>query len=185
MWCPLAAPSGPVVVLFFTGLFIIYLIRILIWRAGFCCFSFSFRDISFNISCLYAHNRNPARNNFFDELADTIDLTFPNFMCGDFNTVLDRSMHIFGSDVSDYSHESLHALAHFFDSCCSTDIWHYLHPTSKQFTWSARNGSLSSRIDLIGCPVAWVPSMSSCDILPFNFPSLTTVLSSCLVPFRL
>ena len=114
MWCPLAAPSGPVVVLFFTGLFMIYLIRILIWRAGFFFFSFSFRDISFSISCLYAPNRNPARNDFFDELADTIDMTFPTFICGDFNTVLDRSMDRFGSDMLDYSCESSHALAHFF-----------------------------------------------------------------------
>ena len=96
--------------------------------------SFSFRDISFNISCLYASNRNPARNDFFDGLADTTDLTFSTFICGDFNTVLDRSMDRFGSNVSDYSQESSHALAHLFDSCCTTDIWRYLHPTSKQFT---------------------------------------------------
>ena len=140
--------------------------------------SFSLRDISFNISCLYAPNRNPARNDFFDGLADTIDLTFPTFICGDFNTVLDRSMDRFGSNVSDYSQESSHALAHLFYSCCTTDIWRYLHPTSKQFTWSARNGSLSSRIDLIGCPVAWVPSMSSCEILPFPFSDHCAVLLS-------
>ena len=34
-----------------------------------CCFSF--RDITFNISCLYAPNRNPARNDFFEELPDS------------------------------------------------------------------------------------------------------------------
>lgn len=34
-----------------------------------CCFSF--RDITFNISCLYAPSRNPARNDFFEELADS------------------------------------------------------------------------------------------------------------------
>ena len=140
--------------------------------------SFSFRDISFNISCLYAPNRNPARNDFFDGLADTIDLTFSTFICGDFNTVLDRSMDSFGSNVSDYSQESSHALAHLFYSCCTTDIWRYLHPTSKQFTLSARNGSLCSRIDLIGCPVAWVPSMSSCEILPFPFSDHCAVFLS-------
>ena len=140
--------------------------------------SFSFRDISFNISCLYAPNRNLARNDFSDGLADTIDLTFPTFICGDFNTVLDRSMDRFGSNVSDYSQESSQALAHLFDSCCTIDIWRYLHPTSKQFTWSARNGSLSSRIDLIGCPVAWVPSMSSSEILPFPFSDHCAVLLS-------
>ena len=140
--------------------------------------SFSFRDISFNIPCLYAPNRNPARNDFFDGLADNIDLTFPTFICGDFNTVLDRSMDRFASNVSDYSQESSQALAHLFESCCTIDIWRYLHPTRKQFTWSARNGSLSSRIDLIGCPVAWVPSMSSCEILPFPFSDHCAVLLS-------
>ena len=140
--------------------------------------SFSFIDISFNISCLYAPNRNPARNDFFDCLADTIDLTFPTFICGDFNTVLDRSLDRFGSNVSDYSQESSHALANLFYFCCTTDIWRYLHPTSKEFTWSARSGSLSSRIDLFGCPVAWVPSMSSCEILPFPFSDLCAVLLS-------
>ena len=84
----------------------------------------------------------------------------------------------FGSNVSDYSQESSQALAHLFDSCCTIDLWRYLHPTSKQFTWSARNGSLSSRIDLIGCPVAWVPSMSSCEILPFPFSDHCAVLLS-------
>ena len=34
-----------------------------------CCFSF--RDITFNISCLYAPNRNPARNDFFEERPDS------------------------------------------------------------------------------------------------------------------
>ena len=127
-------PSGPVVV------FVLYrpiynlLNSHIDLEGGFLLCSFSFRDISFNISCLYAPNRNPARNDFFDGLADTIDLTFPIFICGDFNTVLDRSMDRFGSNVSDYSQESSHALAHLFYSCCTTDIWRYLHPTSKQFT---------------------------------------------------
>ena len=84
----------------------------------------------------------------------------------------------FGSNVLDYSQESSHTLAHLFDSCCTTDIWRYLHPTSKQFTWSTRNGSLSSCIDLIGCPVAWLPSMSSCEILPFPFSDHCAVLLS-------
>lgn len=36
VWCPLVAHSGPVVTLFFTVPFIIWLVQILIWRAGFC-----------------------------------------------------------------------------------------------------------------------------------------------------
>ena len=99
--------------------------------------SFAFRDITFNISCLYAPNRNPASDDFFDELVRVIDLSFPTFICGDFNTVFDRSMDRRGSDALDYSRESTRALSHIFDACCILDIWRYLHPTSKQFTWSA------------------------------------------------
>ena len=140
--------------------------------------SFSFRDVTFNISCFYAPHRNPARHDFFDELVDAIDLSFPTFICGDFNTVLDRSMDRLGSDVSDYSRESSCALSHLFYACGTTDIWRYLHPKCKQFTWSAWNGSVASHIDSIGCPVAWVPSMSSHDTLPFPFSDHCAVLLS-------
>ena len=75
--------------------------------------SFLFRDFTFNISRLYAPNRNPARNDFFDDVVDAIDLSFPTFICGDFKTIIDRSMDKHGSHTSDYSRESLHALSHF------------------------------------------------------------------------
>ena len=57
----------------------------------------------------------------------------------------------------------------FGEGVCRIDIWTYLHPSSSGFTWTKADGSLSSRIDLIGCPYIWVASVSACDILPCPF----------------
>ena len=57
-----------------------------------------------------------------------------------------------------------------------------MHPTANCFTWTRWDGSLSSRIDLFGCPYAWVSSVSSCDILPFPFFDHCAVLLSLSVP---
>ena len=63
-----------------------------------------------------------------------------------------------------------------------TDIWRYLHPASSCFTWTKSDGSLASRIDLCGVPYVWVPSVSSCDIIPCPFSDHCALLLSLLVP---
>ena len=57
----------------------------------------------------------------------------------------------------------------FFKEVCCEDIWRYFHPSSSGLTWSRADGSFSCRIDLIGCPFAWVPFVSACDIVPCPF----------------
>ena len=42
--------------------------------------------------------------------------------------------------------------------------------------------SLSSRVDLIGCPYIWVASVAACDILPCPFSDHCTVVLSVFVP---
>lgn len=76
---------------------------------------------TFCVVSLYAPNRNPARDQFFDEVIPFVDLAIPTVLCGDFNTVFDRSMDRRGSDASDVSRESTAALVHLFDSCCVID----------------------------------------------------------------
>ena len=102
-----------------------------------------------------------------------MDPATPTVLCGDFNTVFDRSMDCAGSAVGDTFRESTSALKRLFDSCCVIDIWRYLHPAMSAFTWSRWDGSLSSRIDLLGCPYPWISSVLACDILPclFSDPS--------------
>lgn len=69
---------------------------------------------TFRVVSLYALNRNPARDLFFDEVIPFVDPAIPTVLCGDFNTVFDRSMDRRGSDASDVSRESTAALVHLF-----------------------------------------------------------------------
>ena len=45
------------------------------------------------------------------------------------------------------------SLLAFFEDCCIVDVLRYLNPTVPAFTWFKADGTLSSRIDLIGCPI--------------------------------
>lgn len=74
-----------------------------------------------------------------------------------------------GSEPFDDGRESSAALVRLFDACCVLDAWRYLHHSSSWFTWLSGDGSVSSRIDFVGCPFAWVASVSSCDMVSCPF----------------
>ena len=143
---------------------------------------FCLQDKSFRVVSLYAPNRNPARDQFLEQVSTWVDPSVPTVLCGDFNTVFDRSLDRAGSNASDTSRESSSTLSHLFDACCVIDTWRYFHPSSSGFTWMSSDGSVSSRIDLIGCPYVWVPSVSSCDILPCPYSDHCAVLLRVTVP---
>ena len=67
---------------------------------------FSFFGSSFRVCCVYAPNRNPARDQFFGDLHSKIDPSIPTILCGDFNEVFDRSVDRAGSDPSVSSRDS-------------------------------------------------------------------------------
>ena len=106
----------------------------------------------------------------------------PTILAGDFNSVFNHALDCFGSDPSDSSRESSTSLLSLFDSCCVINIWRYLHPNASGFTWTRWNGALASHIDLFGVPYVWVPSVSSCDIVPCPFSDHCAVLLSVAVP---
>lgn len=143
---------------------------------------FTFQDSYFHVLCIYAPNRNPARDFFFNQLDTLVDPASLTVLCGDFNTVLDRSLDRAGSSIDDTSCESTLALTQLFDSCCVVDIWRCLHPSTSAFTWSRWDSSLSSCIDLFGCPYPWISSVSACDILPCPFSDHCAVLFGVNVP---
>ena len=136
----------------------------------------------FRVCCIYGPNRNPARNLFLDDLHSEIDPSIPTVLAGDFNSVFDRALDRLGSDPSDSSRESCSSLSNLFYSCCVVDIWRYLHPNVCGFTWTRWNGALASRIDLVGVPYVWVPSVSSCEIVPCPFSDHCAVFLSVDVP---
>ena len=143
---------------------------------------FSLSGKTFRVCSIYCPNRNPERDLFLDDLHPRIDPSVPTVLTGDFNTVFNRALDRCGSDPADSSRESSVSLTALFDACCVTDIWRYLYPSSSAFTWTKWNGSLASRIDLVGIPYVWVPSAESCDILPCPFSDHCALLSSVVVP---
>lgn len=62
---------------------------------------FSFRDSVFRICSVYAPNRNPARDQFFDDLIPKIDPSVPTILAGDLNAVFDRLLDWVGSSPDD------------------------------------------------------------------------------------
>lgn len=143
---------------------------------------FFFRGQSFRVCSLYVPNRNPARDSFLRDLQVKIDFSVPSLLCGDFNTVFDRALDRRGSDPSDTSRESTSALRGLFDACSVVDIFRYLHPSTPGYTWSKWNGTLASRIDLVGIPSHWVSSVSACSVVPCPFSDHCGVLASVTVP---
>ncbi|PFX11146.1 Transposon TX1 uncharacterized 149 kDa protein, partial [Stylophora pistillata] len=131
---------------------------------------------------MYAPNHNPARDQFLDGVHPKVDPSIPSLLCGDFNTVFDRSLDRRGSAPSDSSRESTTSLRCLFDACCVLDIYRYLHPASPGFTWTKWNGALVSRIDLVDVPFLWIASVNSFSVVPCPFSDHCGVLTSVSVP---
>ena len=202
MWCasrrPIASPSVSVslgsshrVFLSWRPLALISLVAVLFCFAlcypsdslgRFLLCEFSLRGVVFRVAWIYAPNNNPDRDAYLDEVSSHLDPSVPTLLAGDFNTVFDCAGDCLGSVVGDTSRESVVALGRLFDDSCCIDIWRYLHPSSSAFTWTKLDGSISSRIDLIGCPYVWVASVSACDIFPCPFSDHCAVSCSLTVP---
>lgn len=78
--------------------------------------------------------------------------------------------------------DSSQTLANLFRECCILDAWRTLHPSVLGFTWDKPDGSLSSRIDLVGCPYSWASSVSSCEIHPCPFSDHSAAVFTSLIP---
>ena len=62
------------------------------------------------------------------------------------------------------------------------DIWRERHPNVSAFTWFRPDRAPASCIDVIGCPYAWVPYVSSVDILPCPFTDINPCSFSINLP---
>ena len=51
----------------------------------FLLFEFSCRGKVFCVAAMYAPNRNPDGNDFFDSVSSKMDVSMPTILCGDFN----------------------------------------------------------------------------------------------------
>lgn len=78
--------------------------------------------------------------------------------------------------------DSSQTLTNLFCECCILDAWRTLHPSTLGFTWDKPDGSLSSQIDLVGCPYSWASSVSSCEIYPCPFLDHSALVFTSLIP---
>ena len=90
-------------------------------------------------------------------------------LCGGFNAVFERAKDCRGSDPAVTFRESFVSLELLFQEFCVLDVWRHLHPDLRAYTWLKPDGSLSSRIDLIGFPSICLHLVSSCSIVPCPF----------------
>ena len=139
-------------------------------------------DVIFRVACIFAPNRNPDRDTFFSFVSLKIDPSVATVVCGDFNTVFDRSIDRRGSNASDPSRESSASLLSLFRDCGIVDIWRSLHPATIAFSWLRPDGALSSRIDFINCPYPWIHLVQFCDMLACPFSDHCAVMLSVPIP---
>ena len=90
-------------------------------------------------------------------------------LCGDFNAVFEKAKDCWGSDPAVTFRESFDSLELLFEEFCVLDVWHHLHPDLRAYTRLKPDGSLSSRIDLIGFPSICLHLVSSCSVVPCPF----------------
>lgn len=138
--------------------------------------------LGFRVANCYAPNRNPDRNLFFDSISPVLDPSVPTTICGDFNTVLDPSVDRRSSSLPSSYRESTKILKRLFSDMGVVDVWRHLHPHSSAFTWTKPDGSCASRIDLIGHPQAWLPSVSSSEIIACPYSDHDAVSLSFAIP---
>ena len=135
----------------------------------------------FQLANVYAPNRNPDRDAFFEDISASLDPSCSILLAGDFNSVFDPSVDRRGGSPSDLR-ESSSTLSDLFDLCSCSDTWRFFHPDLKSFSWTKSDGSIASRIDLLGCPFDWIPSVSSCDFLVCPYSDHSAVSLSVSIP---
>ena len=150
------------------------------WRDSdgrFACVQVDFRGAVFRIASIYAPNRNPARDAFYDGISPLLDPIVPNIVAGDFNSVADLARDRRGGNPSEH-YDSVVRLRRLAHVSSSVDIWRALHPDDQAFTWSNPLSTISSRIDRIYCPISWLSNISSSRIIPCPFTDHCAVVFS-------
>ena len=103
-------------------------------------------------------------------------------LCGDFNAVFERAKDCRGSDPAVTFRESFVSLELLFQEFCVLDVWRHLHPDLRAYTWLKPDGSLSSRIYLIGFLSICLQLVSSCPIVPCPFSDHDAVFLGFSIP---
>ena len=122
----------------------------------------------FQVACLYGPNKKTLGQTFFESFFQALDIDFPVFLCGDFNTVVDPLIDRSGCNpLSPWAYNWSDTLQNLMSTFDLSDAWRVAHPQSSEFTWHRANGSQASRLDMIWLPQEFLSFIRSIDILPF------------------
>jgi len=113
---------------------------------------------------------------------DFADPSVPTILCGEFNAVFDRAKDRRGSDPAFTVLENFVSLELLFREFCVLDVWRHLHPDLRAYNWLKPDGSLSSRIDLIGFSFTCLHLVCSCSIVSCPFYDHDAVFPGFSIP---
>ena len=130
--------------------------------------TFSKDGFDFQVICIYGPNRQVEGAPFFADLFPYADTSFPLFLAGDFNTVVDASIARRGCNVfSLWAYNwprSLEVLATQLDV---QDAWRSKHPTAREYTWRRVNGAQASSLDMFWISSSLIDRVIDVGVFPF------------------
>ena len=117
-------------------------------------------NVNLNLVNIYAPTNLSDRKIFFDSLHDFFFSSAALIIGGDFNCY-DKALDKFGGNFS--VHKDYDGLKTTFRLL---DVWHRLHPTSREFTWFNSDMSIGSRLDKFLISKDLFQPSFLCDIIP-------------------
>ena len=122
---------------------------------------------------VYAPNHVSNRSAFFQHLQSILKGGIPTILGGDFNCVEDSFLDKIGGD-SDLAVSALRSLQNLTQTYGLQDSFRDLHPSTRLYTWSSADGSISCRLDKFY--VSREICCSSCNISFFPFSDHNAVI---------
>ncbi len=116
---------------------------------------------------VYAPNHVSSRSNFFQQLFSVLKSGVPTILGGDFNCVENIFLDKIGGD-SDLVVSALKSQQNLTKAYNLQDAFRDLHPSTKSFTWSSVDGSISCRVDRFYVSREVICSLSNTKFLPFS-----------------
>lgn len=109
-------------------------------------------NVTLVVNNIYGHNNNSMAKNMYIQLTSELKKIKDKYndahliIGGDLNDTPDDQMDRMPARILPTS--KFKAISHLCEHLNVMDVWRYLHPYHKEYTWSNVKGSLQSRIDL-------------------------------------
>ena len=125
-----------------------------------------FKDLVIQVINVYAPNNDNVE--FFQSVFNNVlNTTCDHFIIGgDLNKALNNSLDRKSATQNIQISESVNYINECLDEYSWVDIWRYMHPSEKTFTWLRRKKLCMSRLDYFFISQASIDSVVNCNITP-------------------